>query len=167
MAEFNPDEALPLPAFDKPPKMLVVAARFDREIADLLVKGALRVLNAVSADHETADVPGSLEIPPTIKFASRRDEFDGFVALGCVIRGETTHYETVCRESSQGLTMLGLAGHCIGNGILTVENRDQALERADPERLDKGGGAATAALHLVALARKFTPGPKGIGFKLG
>ena len=167
MAEFSPDNALPLPSFDKLPKMLIVAAQFDREIAGLLVKGASRVLDAVSADHETVDVPGSLEIPPTIKFASRRDEFDGFVALGCVIRGETTHYETVCRESSQGLTMLGIAGHCIGNGILTVEDRDQALERADPERQDKGGAAAAAALHLVALAFKFRPGPKGIGFKLG
>ena len=167
MAEFNPDQALPLPEFSKPPKMLIVAAQFDREIAGLLVKGASRVLNAASARHETVDVPGSLEIPPTIKFASRRDEFDGFVALGCVVRGETTHYETVCRESSQGLTMLGLAGHCIGNGILTVEDRDQALERADPERLDKGGAAAAAALHLVALALKFSPEPKGVGFKLG
>ena len=167
MAEFNPDNALPMPSFDKPPKMLIVAAPFDREIVSLLVKGATRMLESVSADHETVEVPGSLEIPPTIKFASRKDEFDGFVALGCVIRGETTHYETVCRESSRGLTALGVAGNCIGNGILTVENRDQALERADPERLDTGGAAAAAALHLVALARKFLPGPKGIGFKLG
>lgn len=166
MAEFNPEEALPLPEFEEPPKMLIVAAQFDREIAGLLVKGALRVLDAASACHEIVEVPGSLEIPPAIKFASRRDEYGGFVALGCVIRGETTHYETVCRESSQGLTMLGLAGHCIGNGILTVENRDQATERADPERLDKGGAAAVAALHLVALALKFSPGPKRMGFKV-
>ena len=167
MTEFNPENALPLPSFDKPPKMLIVAAPFDREIVSLLVKGAARVLDSVSADHETVEVPGSLEIPPTIKFASRRDEFDGYVALGCVIRGDTTHYETVCRESSQGLTMLGVDGYCIGNGILTVEDRDQALERADPERLDKGGAAAAAALHLVALAIKFRPAPTGIGFKLG
>ena len=167
MAESDPGDALPLPKFDMPPKILIVAAQFDREIASLLTQGASRVLEAVSADRETVDVPGSLEIPPTIKFAAGRDEFDGFVALGCVVRGETTHYETVCRESSQGLTMLGLAGHCIGNGILTVEDRNQALERADPERLDKGGAAAAAALHLVALAHKFRPGPKGIGFKLG
>ena len=167
MAESNPDDALPLPEFETPPKILIVAAQFDREIASLLIQGASRVLETVSAIHETVDVPGSLEVPPAIKFASRRDEFDGFVALGCVIRGETTHYETVCRESSQGLTMLGLAGHCIGNGILTVEDRDQALERADPERLDKGGAAAAAALHLAALALKFRPGPKGVGFKLG
>jgi len=91
--------------------------------------------------------------------------FDGYVALGCVIRGETTHYETVCNDSSRGLMLLGLQGLCIGNGILTVENRGQAEVRADPGELNKGAGAAAAALHLVALARKWGGPRKGVGFK--
>ena len=90
----------------------------------------------------------------------RSGDFDGFVALGCVIRGETTHYETVCNDSSRGLTLLGLDGLCIGNGILTVENHDQAAVRADPAGQNKGGGAADAALHLIALARRFAPPPR-------
>ena len=97
--------------------------------------------------------------------ASRMADYDGFVALGCVIRGETTHYDTVCNDSSRGLTMLGLSGVCIGNGILTVENREQAVVRADPEGQNKGGGAAAAALHLVALSRKWARSTKGMGFK--
>ena len=92
---------------------------------------------------------------------------DGFVALGCAIRGETTHYDTVCNDSSRGLTLLGLQGICIGNGILTVENRAQAEVRADPEGQDKGGGAAAAALHLVALARKWSTRSREIGFRPG
>ena len=86
--------------------------------------------------------------------------FDGYVALGCVIRGETTHYETVCNDSSRGLTLLGLEGVPVGNGILTVENHAQAWVRADPQGADKGGGAADAALHLVALARRFSAGKR-------
>lgn len=101
------------------------------------------------------EVPGALEVPTAIRLASRSGRYDGYVALGCVIRGETTHYETVCNDSSRGLTLLGLDGLCIGNGILTVENHAQAAVRADPADGDKGGGAADAALHLVALARTF------------
>jgi 6,7-dimethyl-8-ribityllumazine synthase len=108
-------------------------------------------------------VPGALEIPPAIHLASRSGDFDGYVALGCVIRGETSHYETVCNDSSRGLLLLGLRGLCIGNGILTVENPAQARVRADPAGQDKGGGAAEAALHLVALARRFAP---QVGFRL-
>jgi 6,7-dimethyl-8-ribityllumazine synthase len=84
-----------------------------------------------------------------------------------VIRGETTHYETVCNDSSRGLMQLGLAGAALGNGILTVETRAQAEVRADPDGQDKGGGAAAAALHLIALARSIRRGPKGIGFRSG
>ena len=91
--------------------------------------------------------------------------FDGYVALGCVIRGETTHYDTVCNDSSRALQLLGLQGLCIGNGILTVENRDQAVVRADPDAQNKGGGAAAAALHLVALGRKWGGQSKGVGFR--
>ena len=100
-------------------------------------------------------MPGALEIPTTVAIAARSGQFDGFVALGCVIRGETTHYETVCNDSSRGLTLLGLQGICIGNGILTVETAAQAEVRAAPDGQDKGGGAARAALHLIALSRRF------------
>ena len=91
-------------------------------------------------------------------------DFDGFVALGCVIRGETSHYDTVCNDSSRGLMLLGLQGACIGNGILTVETMDQALVRADPAEMNKGGGAAAAALHMIALSRRFTGRRTGVGF---
>ena len=97
-------------------------------------------------------MPGALEIPPAIKIAAT-DGLDGYVALGCVIRGETTHYDTVANESARGLMTLGVSGLCIGNGILTVETHAQALERADPGQLDKGGDAARAALSLITLAR--------------
>ena len=90
--------------------------------------------------------------------------FDGYVALGCVIRGETTHYDTVCNDSSRALTMLGLQGLCIGNGILTVENHEQAAVRAEAKGQNKGGGAAAAALHLIALSRKWGRASKGVGF---
>ena len=100
-----------------------------------------------------------------IAMAGRLAEFDGYVALGCVIRGETTHYDTVCNDSSRAITLLGLQGACIGNGILTVENRAQAEVRADPAGQNKGGGAAAAALHLVALSRKWAGKTKGIGFR--
>ena len=92
-------------------------------------------------------------------------DYDGFVALGCIIRGETTHYDTVCNDSSRALSLMGLQGICIGNGILTVENRAQAEVRADPAGQNKGGGAAAAALHLVALSRKWARRTKGMGFK--
>ncbi len=154
---------LPLPEFDKPVKLLIAVAPFYREIADALLAGARKTLDSVGAEHETVEVPGALELPTAIGIASRTGDFHGFVALGCVIRGETTHYETVCNDSSRGLTMLGLSGICIGNGILTVETYDQAALRAGEQ--DKGGGAAAAALHLVALSRNWAGATKGIGFK--
>ena len=104
-------------------------------------------------------------MPPAIALAERQANFDGYVALGCIIRGETTHYDTVCNDSSHGLMLLGLQGACLGNGILTVENRQQAVVRADPAEQNKGGGAAAAALHLIALSRKWAAQTKGIGFK--
>ncbi|TVQ54929.1 MAG: 6,7-dimethyl-8-ribityllumazine synthase [Rhodobacteraceae bacterium] len=149
------DGALPLPRFDAPPRVLIVAAPFYRAIADALLAGARATLDKVGARHEAVEVPGALEIPAAIRLAERR--YDAFVALGCVIRGETTHYETVCNDSSRGLMLLAVErGLCIGNGVLTCENRAQAEVRADPARMDKGGGAAAAALHLVALARRFS-----------
>ncbi|SFP51177.1 6,7-dimethyl-8-ribityllumazine synthase [Tranquillimonas alkanivorans] len=157
----------PLPAFDEPVKVLVVVAPYYKDIADDLVAGALAALEGAGATAEVVEVPGALEVPIAIRIAHRQSNFDGFVALGCVIRGETTHYETVCNDSSRALTLLGLEGANIGNGILTVENHDQAAVRADPQGQNKGGGAAEAALHLIALSRKWARQTKGVGFKPG
>ncbi|MBC7132373.1 MAG: 6,7-dimethyl-8-ribityllumazine synthase [Roseovarius sp.] len=155
---------LPRAAFDRPVKLLIVVAPFYRDIADNLIKGAVAEIAATGASCEIVEVPGALEIPAAIAIAERMSNFDGYVALGCVIRGETTHYETVCNDSSRGLMLLGLQGVCIGNGILTVENRAQAERRADPGAMNKGAGAAAAALHLVALARKWGGPRKEVGF---
>jgi 6,7-dimethyl-8-ribityllumazine synthase len=146
---------LPLPRFaGPPPRVLVVAAPFYRAIADSLVAGARATLAAAGAETDLVEVPGALEIAPAIGLAAAR--YEAFVALGCVIRGETSHYDTVCLESGRGVTLLALErGLCIGNGILTCETRAQAEARADPAGMDKGGGAAAAALHLAALARRF------------
>jgi len=145
-----------LPAFDPAPRLLVVVAPFYRAIADAQIAGAEAVLGAAGARSEAIEVPGALEIPTTIRLAAETGLYEGYVALGCVIRGETTHYETVCEESARGITLLGVErGLCIGNGILTCETMAQAEERADAARLDKGGGAAAAALQLIALARRF------------
>lgn len=156
---------LPLPRFDAPVRLLIVVAPYYRDIAENLVAGARAVAQACGAETELVEVPGALEIPTAIGLADRLAEFDGYVALGCIIRGETTHYDTVCNDSSRGLMLLGLEGLCIGNGILTVENRDQAVVRADPAGQDKGGGAAAAALHLIALSRTWAATPKGMGFR--
>lgn len=152
------------PEFAEPVKLLVVVAPFYRDIADNLIAGATAEIEAAGGTFELVEVPGALEIPTAITIAARTSNFDGYVALGCVIRGETTHYETVCNDSSRGITLLGLQGLCIGNGILTVENRDQAEVRADPAQMNKGAGAAAAALHLVALGRKWGGQRKGVGF---
>jgi 6,7-dimethyl-8-ribityllumazine synthase len=156
---------LPLPSFDKPVSLLIVVAPYYKDIADNLVAGAKAVAAACGADVEVIEVPGALEVPTAIAMAERMTKFDGFVALGCVIRGETTHYDTVCNDSSRALSMLGLHGTAVGNGILTVENRAQAEVRADPAGQNKGGGAAAAALHLIALQRKWARDTKGIGFR--
>ncbi len=158
---------LPRPEFAEPVKVLIVVSPYYKEISEAQLAGARAELDAAGAEHETVEVPGALEIPTAIRIAYRQADFDGFVALGCVIRGETTHYDTVCNDSSRALQLLGLEGACIGNGILTVENTEQAVVRADAQGQNKGGGAAAAALHLIALTRKFKPGPKGIGFKAG
>ncbi len=165
MAGTETHYTLPLPVFDKPVKLLIVVAPFYRDIADDLITGARATAAACGAEVDLIEVPGALEVPTAIAMAERMAKFDGYVALGCVIRGETTHYETVCNDSSRALSLLGLQGACIGNGILTVENRDQAVVRADPAGQNKGGGAAAAALHLVALSRKWATQTKGIGFR--
>lgn len=155
---------LPLPAFDQPVKLLIVAAPYYKDIFDEQVKGATAVAEAAGASVEVVEVPGALEVPSAIGIAERMSNFDGYVALGCVIRGETTHYDTVCNDSSRALQLLGLQGLCIGNGILTVENYEQAAVRAQSDGQNKGGGAAAAALHLIALARKWKTSDKGVGF---
>ena len=156
---------LPLPAFDRPVRLLIVVAPWYKDITDNLVAGAQAMAAKCGATVEVIEVPGALEIPSAIGIAERMGDFDGYVALGCVIRGETTHYETVCNDSSRAITLLGLQGLCIGNGILTVETLAQAVVRADPADQDKGGGAAAAALHLVALSRKWAGQTRGIGFR--
>jgi len=135
---------------------LIVEARFYEALADAQAEGAIRALEAAGASYERVSVPGALEIPAAIAFAhSGTQHFDGYVALGCVIRGETTHYDTVCEESARALMDLSIAENlAIGNGILTVENEDQAWERADHRRKDKGGGAAEAAMSMVTLRTK-------------
>ena len=157
--------ALPRASFQNDPKVLIVIAPYYKPIADNLLKGATTEISASNGTFETVEVPGALEIATAIGIAERLEKFDAYVALGCVIRGETSHYETVCNDSSRGLTLLGLQGLCIGNGILTVENFEQAEERADPEKQNKGGGAAAAALHLLSLSHKWAGNQKGIGFK--
>ncbi|ETX30070.1 6,7-dimethyl-8-ribityllumazine synthase [Roseivivax isoporae] len=165
MASSHEHYTLPRAEFDTGPKILIVVAPYYRAIADGLVAGARAEIEAAGGTHETIEVPGALEIPTVIGIAGRLANFDGYVALGCVVRGETTHYDTVCNDSSRGLTLLGLQGLCIGNGILTVENMPQAEVRADPDGQNKGGGAAAAALHLVALSRKWGASRKGVGFR--
>ncbi len=142
------------------PSILIVEARFYPHISDALLDGATAALEKAGARFERVTVPGALEIPPAILFAAKAGEgggreYDGFVALGCVIRGETYHFEIVAHESARGLMDLSLYhGLCIGNGILTVDDEDQALARAERDRLDKGGDAARACLSLIEARAK-------------
>jgi len=140
-------------------RILIVEARFYPHISDALYGGAEQVLRErqqglPKAVVERLEVPGALEIPAAISLAA--DHYDGFVALGCVIRGETFHFEIVAQESASSLMDLSIKrGLCIGNGILTVENEEQAMARASHDRLDKGGDAARACLALVSLKSRF------------
>ncbi len=165
MAANETHYTLALPVFDRPVRLLIVVAPYYKDIADQLVAGATGVAASAGAEVEVIEVPGALEVPTAIAMAERLADFDGYVALGCVIRGETTHYDTVCNDSSRAISLLGLQGACIGNGILTVENRAQAQARAEVAGQNKGGGAAAAALHLVAISRKWAGETKGIGFR--
>jgi 6,7-dimethyl-8-ribityllumazine synthase len=161
MAAQDQTGALPAPKLSPAPRVLLVAAPFYRKIADDLIAGARAALEAAGAKPSLVEVPGALEIPTAIRLAAMSGRYEGFVALGCVIRGETTHYETVCNDSSRGLMLLGLEGICLGNGILTCETKEQARMRADPAQMNKGAGAAEAALHLIALARRYSGGEAG------
>ncbi len=136
-------------------KFLIVEARFYDHLNDMLIDGARAALKAAGHKVEVLTVPGALEIPGAIALAEQSGEFEGFVAIGVVIRGETYHFEIVAGESARGIMALTMDGIAIGNGILTVENEEQALVRADPKQKDKGGEAAKAALALFALKEKF------------
>jgi 6,7-dimethyl-8-ribityllumazine synthase len=135
--------------------ILIVEARFYPHLNDLLLAGARSAIEAAGHSHETLTVPGALELPAAIALAADSGRFDAFVALGVVIRGETYHFEIVAGESARAIMALTLDGLAVGNGILTVENEAQALVRADPAQADKGGGAARAALALLALKERF------------
>jgi 6,7-dimethyl-8-ribityllumazine synthase len=137
--------------------VLLVEARFYPHLNDMLLAGARRAVEAAGHRHETLTVPGALEIPGAIALAARSGRYCAFVALGIVIRGETYHFEIVSNESARGVMELTLQGYAVGNGILTVENEEQAIVRCDPRQLDKGGGAAKAALALFDLRQKFIP----------
>lgn len=140
------------------PHILLVEAPYYAHIAEQLRRGAERALAAVGATHEVVSVPGAFEIPAAIGMAARAtNRFDGYVALGCVIRGETTHYDHICAECARGLQDLAVRdGLAIGFGVLTVENEAQALARASAESRDKGGEAVRACLALVDLKRRIT-----------
>ena len=139
-----------------PPHILLVEAPYYTHIATELRRGAERALTAAGATYKLASVPGAFEIPAAIGIAAKASQrFDGFVALGCVIRGETTHYDHICAESARGLQDLAVRdGLAIGYGILTVENEAQALARASPNGRDKGGEAVRACLAIVDLKRR-------------
>ena len=167
MAGSETHHVMETPKFDEPTKLLIVVSPYYKDIANNLLEGAKAEIEAAGATCEVEEMPGALEVPSAIRIADRQGDFDGYVALGCIIRGETTHYDTVCNDSSRGLMLLGLQGCNIGNGILTVETRKQAEVRADPKDQNKGGGAAAAALHLIAMQRKYGPKSRGLGVRPG
>ena len=146
-------------------KVLIVEARFYERIQDALLDGAKSALDAYEAEYDVVTVPGALEVPIAIAMADEAGQkpagvrYDGYVALGCVIRGETTHYETVAGESARAIMDLGVSRRlAIGNGILTVEDEAQAWARAKPNEGDKGGGAAKACLELIVLKNHLSGG---------
>ncbi|OYX56872.1 MAG: 6,7-dimethyl-8-ribityllumazine synthase [Brevundimonas subvibrioides] len=147
-----------------PPRVLIVEARFYDELADALLEGAKDALRSQGIAFDVVTVPGALEIPSTIALAEEAGRYptapryDGYVALGCVIRGETYHFEIVSDQSAAGIMLLGTRGVIIGNGILTVEDEDQAWARARLSEGDKGGGAARACMDLIALKKRLRVG---------
>ena len=133
------------------PHILIVEARFYDHLNDMLIAGARAAIEGAGHACEVLTVPGALEVPGAIALAAETGRYDAFVALGVVIRGETYHFEIVSNESARGIMALTLDGIAIGNGILTTANEAQAIARADPAQLDKGGGAAAAALAMLDL----------------
>ena len=148
-------KSAPVLKFAKPPHVAIVEARFYDHLNDLMLDGAKAALEKSGATFEIITVPGAMEIPAAVQFLSQRKTgkpFDAFIALGCVIRGATSHYDIVCTESTRGLTDVALKHNlAVGNCILTIENEAQALERADKNQMDKAGGAALAALMMLQL----------------
>jgi 6,7-dimethyl-8-ribityllumazine synthase len=142
-------------------RILIVEGRFYSELSDELLRGAADAITAVGAEYEVITVPGALEIPAVIAIAEKAGGFDGYVALGCVIRGETYHFEIVSNESSRGLMDLATRKRlAIGNGILTVEDEEQAWARARVSEGDKGGGAARACLEVLSIRSRLLGGGK-------
>ena len=135
--------------------LLIAEARFYAHLNNLLLAGARAAIEGAGHTHETITLPGALELPGAISIADESRRFDAFVAIGVVIRGETYHFEIVAGESARGIMALTMDGIAVGNGILTVENDTQALARADPEHMNKGGEAAKAALALLELKTRF------------
>lgn len=137
-------------------KFLIVEARFYERLNDMLIDGARSALDEAGHKYDVLTVPGALEIPGAIAMAAESGRYDGFVAIGVVIRGETYHFEVVSNESARGLMALSMDGIAIGNGILTVEDEAQALARADRNQKDKGGEAAKAAIAMFDIGQKFS-----------
>ncbi|QZH74764.1 MAG: 6,7-dimethyl-8-ribityllumazine synthase [Erythrobacter sp.] len=134
---------------------LIIEARFYSHLNDMLIAGAKGALEAAGHSAEVVTVPGALEIPGAIALAAESDRYDGFVAIGVVIRGETYHFEIVAGESARAIMALTMEGLAIGNGILTTESEAQALVRADPAQKNKGGEAAQAAIRMLELREQF------------
>lgn len=145
----------------KRPLVLILEARFYADIADALVGGAIAAIEQGGADYERVDVPGTFELPAALAMAVDTARFDGFVALGCVIRGETTHYDYVCGESARGLNALAVRHRlALGYGVITAENQAQAWARAAQDQRNKGGDAARACLAMIALRRRLVEAGK-------
>lgn len=140
----------------KKPQVLIVEARYYAHIANELLRGAQAVLDAAGADYDRIEVPGCFEIPAAIAMAATSNRYDGFLALGCVIRGETSHYDLICAECARGIQDLALKGLAVGFGVLTVENERQAMARARKDKKDKGGEAARTCLAMIALKQRFS-----------
>jgi len=139
----------------KRPLVLILEARFYADIADALVSGAIAAIEKGGATYERIEVPGAFELPAALAMAIDAGRYDGFIALGCVIRGETTHYDYVCGESARGLNELAMRHRvALGYGVVTVENQDQAWARAAPDQRNKGGDVARACLAMIALRQR-------------
>jgi 6,7-dimethyl-8-ribityllumazine synthase len=133
-------------------KILIIQAPYYKKISQMLLEGAINELQKNKLDFDVLDVPGALEIPTAISMVNENKKYDGFVALGCVIRGETTHYDYVCQESAHGLSLLALNKHiAIGNGIITTENEQQAIARSDIKQKNKGGFAAKTCIEMIKI----------------
>jgi 6,7-dimethyl-8-ribityllumazine synthase len=160
----DPYVTLPLPSFAKPVRLLIVSAPQDPEISSQLLAGAKAKATAVGAEVEVLEVPGALEIPPAVALAERLAEFDGYAALGLIL-GTGPVQSQIAAEVGRALMALNMGGACIGQAVLLAADRAEAVRWADPAGQDKGGEAVAAALHLIAISRKWAGQTKGIGFR--